>query len=153
MENMLGASLCEVRGLFKDLIDKLCGEDWQKWLEAFKLFLRGHPTWAEGMIYIPLEWGQDLGEVSSGFVQSYVNPGWRLPTEKELRRALLKMKPEGFVLWKYYWTSTKHSSGKGFETIRTHDGRGGLGHLSSFHHDDDQQNPHLRLCRPIKLPE
>jgi hypothetical protein len=38
--NMLGISLCEVRGLINDLMDKLCGKDGRMWLEAFKKFLR-----------------------------------------------------------------------------------------------------------------
>lgn len=156
MQNMLGISLCEVRGLFKDLMDKLCGEDQQKWLEALKHFLRGEPTWAEEMIYTPLEWSENLGGVCFKYLQEQselYNKGhggnWRLPTDKELDRALRKMKPTGFELQRYYWTSTPHFDGRGMTITYTYDGCGGLGSKSSL----EEKYPTLRLCRPIKLPE
>ena len=69
---MLGAPLRKVRGPLKDLMDKLCGEDWEKWLEAFKIFLRGEPTWAEGMMYIPLEWASEHGSVPEDCIQDHM---------------------------------------------------------------------------------
>lgn len=151
MDNILGTSLREVRGLFKDLNDKLCGEDWQKWLEALKLFLRGEPVWTDGMIHIPLEWSPDLGEVNFALIQEqidFLNNGrfhnWRLPTERELARALKIMNPE-FVLSKYFWTSTE-KEGCGYVVIRTYDGNGGLGYACS--RSINQRYPNLRLCRP-----
>ncbi len=159
---MLGVPLREVRGLFKDLMDKLCGENWEKWLEALKLFLRGEPTWTDGMINIPIEWSLDLGEVSHNLLQEHTElynkdhgGGWRLPTDKELSRALKRMKPDGFTVWKYYWSDTVYSNGGGNTITYTYDGRGGLGSMSHLHgfRVNNGEHPYLRLCRPIKLPE
>ncbi len=162
MNNMLGISLCEVRGLFKDLMDKLCGEDWEKWLEAFKHFLRGEPTWAEEMIYTPLEWSLDFGEVPQSLLQEHIDlhnkghvGGWRLPTLGELTR---KMKKDGrlFVTNRYYWTSTDCKNdgvciGKGL--LKTYDNRGGLCHSCSRDVLLLTEVPRLCFCRQIKLPE
>ena len=161
MKNMLGITLGEVSGPFDDLNKKLCSEEGKKWLEAFKLFLRGEPTWTDGMINIPIEWSLDLGEVSHNLLQEHTElynkghgGGWRLPTDKELSRALKKMKPDGFTVWKYYWSGTENINGNGYTITYTYNGMGGLGSMPSiFFNASDQKNPHLRLCRPIKLPE
>ncbi len=159
-KNMLGVTLREVRGSLKDLTDKLSGEDGREMLEKFNKFLRGEPVNAEGMIYRPLEWTPDLGEASEsslrGFIDQYNGDAiaWRLPTDKELCRALRAMKPKGFTLWRYYWTSTSHFSVSGYDVIRTHDGTGGIGVCSSYRFSTMyQQAPNLRLCRELVLPE
>jgi len=48
MKNMLGIALRDVRGLLNDLTEKLCGEDGEIWLEAFKKFLRKENSWKVG---------------------------------------------------------------------------------------------------------
>jgi hypothetical protein len=159
MDNILGATLCEVRGLFKDLNDKLCGEDWQKWLEALKLFLRGEPVWTDGMIHIPLEWSIDLGQVNYALIQERINlydehegvvsRGWRLPTERELARALKLMKLN-FIAGEYFWSSTIESN-SGYKIIRTNAG-GGLEYSSSrCFFSAGQKYPRLRLCRSMTV--
>ena len=107
-------ALCDVRGLLKDLMDKLCGEGWQKWLEATKLFLRGKPTWAEEMMFKPIEWGVRVGFTSPqdlhNFMQRHnvslhISRQWRLPTITELERGL-ESGEKGFEEGVYYYSCT-----------------------------------------------
>ncbi len=43
--DMLGLALRDVRGLLNDLMEKLCGEEGEVWLKAFKKFLRKENPW------------------------------------------------------------------------------------------------------------
>ncbi len=153
-KNMLGVALCEVRGLLNQLMENLCGKDWEKWLEALKTFLRGEPTFAEEMIYPPLRWSTDLGEIprvnllsqTSSYCRQF-GEGWRLPTEKELARAMKNTElANEFALLKYYWTSTSHSDAdKKMTVLYRHQDEG-----VSYSREDwlgNQKNPYLRLCR------
>ncbi len=45
MENMLGSALTAVVGPMKDFYEKLGGADGERWLEAFKRFLRKEEPW------------------------------------------------------------------------------------------------------------
>jgi len=44
-DNTVGIDVCEIRGLVKDLFDKLCGESGREWLSALKLFLQKQNPW------------------------------------------------------------------------------------------------------------
>jgi len=154
-ENMLGVTLREVRGSLKDLNDKLSGENGREMLEKFNQFLRGEPVNVEEMIYKLLEWSPDLGDVPKSLLQQHIDlyqkrycdgSGWRLPTEGEIRRALKIMKPDGFLVGRYYWTSVKAEAGT--VIYYTYDGHGGLG--SSVYSGSHREKIHLRLCREIK---
>jgi hypothetical protein len=172
MQNMLSEQLQDFLGLIKQLITNLLGKDAVEWANELKKLLRKEPCWAEGMINIPIEWGPDMMEVSYESIQEHIklhekgyHEGWRLPTEKELYLALKKMKPNGFTIDKYYWTSTPASSCDDWPSTRfsgntnvmviihTYDGRGGVSCEPSINFPGRQKYPHLRLCRPIKLPE
>jgi hypothetical protein len=160
MKDVLSASPKEVLKLFGEITDKLCGEDCEKWLEALRLFSREEPNWVEGMIYIPLEWGLDMGEVALELIEDRIKLhekgfacGWRLPTDKELSRALKLMKVK-FVVGEYFWSSTDDSNNHGHKIIRTSDGCGGLECSGSrCFYSTNQKHPRLRLCRPITIPE
>lgn len=161
-KNMLGVALCDASGPLKDLNEKMSGKDGYEVLGKLNEFLRGEPVNAEGMIYIPLEWSPDLGPVAKEFLQDQTDlyskmyrDGWRLPTHDELLRAMRIMRPAGFLIRIYYWTSTLREDGdrKVFEVIYTHDGHGGLGGTSEddINHNE-QAYPHLRLCREVEIP-
>jgi hypothetical protein len=151
--NMLSGSLREIIGPLNQLLENLSGKNGLEWLEAIKKFLRKEPTWAEGMIYQPLRWSGDFGNVPKGRIQACVDScntgnslGWRLPTEKELIRALRIKDAPGFVVGVYYWTSTVRDDG-GIAVCYTHDGRGGCGEAP----DSRIDHIHLRLVRTIEL--
>lgn len=162
MQNMLSEQLQDFLGLIKQLITNLLGKDAVEWANELKKFLRKEPCWAEEMVYTPLEWGDDLGNVRQDLLQQYVDlydksrgGGWRLPTGGELTR---KMRRDGefFVRDKYYWTSTDCMSNGfsvGKEIIKTYDNKGGLCGGRSKDLELRSEMPRLRLCRPIKLPE
>jgi hypothetical protein len=161
MNDMLSNALREYHGLREQLDRALLGKNAEKWGKAIRTFMREEPTWTEGMIYIPLEWSLDLGPVSKKFLQDQVDfyckmngDGWRLPTHDELLRSMRIMRPVGFVIRIYYWTSTpsEDRDQKGLEVIYTHDGRGGLGSLSdNYMSHNYQAHPHLRLCREVEI--
>jgi hypothetical protein len=161
MNTILSDALHEYHVLREQLDRALLGKDSAEWFEELKKFMRKDPSHAEGMIYIPLEWSADLGEVSRDLLQEYTDlynkghgGGWRLPIDKELSRALKKMKPDGFTVWKYYWSGTENTNGGGYTVTYTYNGMGGLGSMTSvFFIVSGQKYPHLRLCRPVKLPE
>jgi len=44
-DNIVGIDVCEIRGLVKDLFDKLCGASGREWLSALKLFLQKQNPW------------------------------------------------------------------------------------------------------------
>ena len=148
--------------LFKELMVNMLSKDFDEWLAEFRKFVCKKPCWNEGMIYAPLEWSEDYGEVAENRVQDrifFLNDeggiDWRLPTEKEVSRALKAMKPDGFVVGKYYWTSTPFSNGSGSTIVRTCDGRGGGLEYEShlLLKSCDQQYPHFRLCRSVAIPQ
>jgi hypothetical protein len=155
METMLSKALQDFLGLLQQLIQNLLGKDSEEWTVAFKKFLRKEPTWAEEMIYIPLEWSRDLSDVSKECLQDHINlfckengSSWRLPTYSELRRALKKSNPQGFTVMRYYWTSTPYEGKDGvFSILRTHDGCGGLSHSPDYDFYQGLKGPNLRLVR------
>ncbi len=151
---MLGVALCEASGPLKELLDRLSGKDGDQWLAEFNLFIRKDPCWADEMIYKPLEWSADYGEVGRSSVDDYIaihkkkyadgGIGWRLPTCDEVRRALRIMKPAGFTIGKYYWTSTRNSNNDDVEVVYAYDDKGGLG-ISEAR--IQRGSIHLRLVR------
>ena len=161
MNNMLSDALREYHGLREQLDRALLGDKAEKWGNAFRTFMRGEPTWAEGMIYPPLEWSRDLGAVPMELLESTINfysqkyykngINWRLPTSEELRRALRIMKPEGFITGVYcwYWSSTPDDHEHGLTIISTHDIRGGITLRASDH--CGREKIHLRLVREKKI--
>jgi hypothetical protein len=140
-------------------LEKISGAEGRVWLEALKKFLRREPTWAEAMIYTPLEWTEDFGGCDFESIGDFVNlynkkthGGWRLPTDRELIRALRIMKPEGFTTGIYYHTSTLEDDAP-FQNIIVYNHGQGLGStlwriISGY----AQGLPHLRLCREMKIP-
>jgi hypothetical protein len=159
MNDMLSKALQDFLGLLQQLIRNLLGKDSEEWTTAFKKFLRKEPTWAEEMMYIPLEWSPDLGNVSKKCLQDHIDlyrkengPCWRLPTYSELRRALSKTPPKGFSIMRYYWTSTLDEGKDGiFSVLRTHDGCGGLGQSSDHYFPSGMKGPNLRLVRVVSI--
>lgn len=73
-KNMLGIALHEVRGLLSDLMEKLCGEEGQKWITAFKLFLRKENPW----------------DIRNWEVWKTIKLGTGLKTADDFRKALKK---------------------------------------------------------------
>jgi hypothetical protein len=159
MNKMLSDVLRDYHGLREQLDRALLGDNAEKWGKAFRTFMRGEPTWAEGMIYPPLEWSRDLGEVPLDLIENtirlygeeYVDGGigWRLPTSEELRRALRIMKPEGFMIRVYYWSSTPDDNGGGLKILYTHDGCGGICYGGSGFCRNEKV--HLRLVRAMSV--
>ena len=161
MKKMLSDALREYHGLREEIDKHLLGKNPEKWVAAFKKCLREEPTWAEGMIYIPLEWSLDFGETPELSLQKCIEvqnlecgKSWRLPTEDELDRALRTMKPSGFSLWKYYWSSSPWSGKEEGGNVVTYayDEIGGLGSCSSNNSrfTKGQIYPCVRLCREKK---
>ncbi len=154
MNDMLSNALREYHGLREQLDRALLGDKSEKWCKAIRTFMREEPTWAEGMIYQPLKWSGDFGHVSKDRIQAHVDSSnngivglrWRLPTEKELLRALKVKDAPGFVVGVYYWTSTVRDDG-GIAVCYTHDGLGGCGEAP----DSRIDHIHLRLVRVIDL--
>lgn len=76
---MLSEQLQDFLGLVKQLITNLLGKDAVEWANELKKFLRKEPSWAEEMIYTPLEWSSDLGEVSiQSLIPTMVWRGWEV---------------------------------------------------------------------------
>ncbi len=46
-KNMLKEALLEIKGPFGQLLKNLAGDDGEKWLKEFKLFLRQEPNWVD----------------------------------------------------------------------------------------------------------
>ena len=153
-DNMLGVALHEANGPLKQLLDRLSGKDGDLWLTEFNLFIRKDPCWADEMIYKPLEWSQDYGETERLLVEDQITLhkkkyadngiGWRIPTSGEVRRALKIMKPVGFTIGKYYWTSTRNYNNDDVEVVYAYDDRGGLGTSEAR---IQKGSIHLRLVR------
>ena len=165
MDNMLSEALREYHGLREQLDRALLGGEAEKWHRALKTFMRGEPTWAEGMINIPLQWTPDLGEIHRNIIPGHISSfnqrlglGWRLPTDKELSRSLRAMRPEGFHFGKCYWTSSPSPDGDRDSLLvieNESDGRR-LNSMSSRYFERigmGERSPHLRLCREINFSD
>ena len=149
----------KIDGKLETIKDRLIGEDSEKFAKELDEFLMGRPCHVEGMIYQPLVWSEDLGEVSEKSLEKYIafhngnrkeDGDWRLPTDLELSRALRAMKPAGFSVMIYYWSSTLSRSGA---RQITYNHGGGLGSSDGSMGGCNQKHPHLRLCREIKFLE
>ena len=146
---MLGPSLHEVRGLIDDIMKKLCGENWEKFLAELKHCAREEPAWDDEMMFIPIEWGPDFGSVScdkdaADAISRSNMSDWRVPTITELRRGL-ENPSNGFREGVFYYSSTPaiiRGDHLGNEVLKTNCGHV-CGSESSFLHE----SCHLRLCR------
>ncbi len=159
--NPLDLSLRDIRGPMIDLLDKLHSNMGNVYLEELKKLLRQEPCWAEGMIYIPLEWSPDFCQCPGLNIDSMKiiyntgnGEGWRLPSYSEVRRYIQK-KELGFKTETFYWTSESEEvapPGR-LRTIKVYENYENCC-CSSFYKDLRVKGidfPHLRLCRPMKI--
>ncbi len=78
-DDMLGeGALAKVAGPLKDFFEKLCGANGQKWLEAFKLFLRGENPWVYKFL-------RPVAEILIPATENPRNPRELLQTREGLR--------------------------------------------------------------------
>lgn len=151
-DDMLGVALHEACGPLKDLLGKLSGDMGDKYLTELRLFLQGEPCWVDEMIYKPVEWSNDLGEVNPSSLQERIDLfkkeycdngiGWRLPTYKEMHRALEAGK---FESWVYYVTKPE-KEGLGIPVLRRHNAGLSLSDIRA-------EKAHLILVRDLKIPQ
>ncbi|MEI8123608.1 MAG: hypothetical protein WCG60_00350 [bacterium] len=159
MNKMLSDALREYHGLREQLDRALLGDKAKKWGKAFATFMRGEPTWVEGMIYAPLEWSRDLGEVPVDLIKNTIRLfgkeyadggiGWRLPKVGEVYRSLKRTGHSGFVLGRLFWASNSESDGGGILIIDTLDGKQ-VGILNSSDYSLEKE-VHLRLVREMPV--
>jgi hypothetical protein len=160
-----GLVYIKVSEIWRRIREKTLSLEWV--LERLQDIIEGVDGFEE-MIHIPLEWSEDLGIVTRGEIATRIalfedskakkgNGGsWRLPTNKELSRALKAMKPaDGFSFDIYFWSSTpfRPTLNDDPEIIKSccRDCHPDGSYRLCGSHGAAHDHVHLRLCRPRKL--